>query len=63
MFCKFVDVHKIYESNHYVKIYEVLSTLKNKKLKIKNILFEKNKDMLENPDFERKYWSKTAEGF
>ena len=37
--CK--DVYKIYECNDYDKKYEVLSTLKNKKLKINNILIEK----------------------
>ena len=36
-----VDVYKIYEGDDYDKIYEVLSTLKNKKLKINNILIEK----------------------
>ena len=35
-----VDVYKIYESDDYDEIYEVLSTLKNKKLKIKNNLIE-----------------------
>ena len=39
-----------------------LSTLKHKKLKINNILIEKYKDMLENPDAEQDYWSKTAMG-
>ena len=53
-------MEKIYESNVYDKIYEVLSTLKNKKLKINNILIEKYKDMLENPDFEQDYYSRTA---
>ena len=37
------------------KIYDVLSTLKNNKLKINNILIEKHKDMLENPDSEQNY--------
>ena len=45
-----------------VKLYEGLSTLRNKKLKINNTLFEKFKDMSENPDFEQDYWSRTAEG-
>ena len=44
------------------KIFEALSTLKNKKLKISNILNERYKDMLENPDFEQDYWSRTAIG-
>ena len=56
------DVYKMYESNDYNKIYEVLSTLKNKKLKTNNILIEKYKDMLMNPNFEQDNWSRTAEG-
>ena len=43
-------------------MYEDLSTIKNRKLKINNTLIEKYKDMLENPDFEQDYWSRTAEG-
>ena len=31
IFCICIDVYKIYEGNDYDKIYEVLSTLKNKK--------------------------------
>ena len=57
-----LDLYKIYEGNDYVKIYNVLSTLKNKKLKINYILIEKYKDLLENPNFEQDYWSRTAEG-
>ena len=57
-----VDVYKIYEGNDYDEIFKVLSTLKNKKLKINNILIEKYKNMLENPNFEQNYWSITAEG-
>ena len=52
----------IFEGDDYDKIYEVLSTLKNKKLKINNILIEKYKDMLENSDFEVNYWPRTATG-
>ena len=44
------------------KKYEVLSILKNKILKTKNILIEKYKEMLENSDFEQNYWSRTAKG-
>ena len=33
-----VDLYKIYESDNYDEIYKVLSTLKNKKLKINNTL-------------------------
>ena len=38
IFCLFVDVWKMYESDDFDKIFEVLSTLKNKKLKINKIL-------------------------
>ena len=61
-FCICVDVYKIYEGNEYDEIYKVLSTLKNKKLKINNILIEKYKDLLENSDFEQNYWSQTSKG-
>ena len=57
-----VDVYKIYESDDYDKIYEVLSKLKNKNLKKKNILIEKYKDMLENPNFEQNHYSITSTG-
>ena len=36
-----VDVYRIYEGDEFDKIFEVLSALKNKKLKITNILIEK----------------------
>ena len=62
MFCLCVDVYKNYEGDDYDKIYEVLSTLKNKDLNINNILIEKYRDKLKNPDFEQDYWSKTATG-
>ena len=62
IFCICIDVYKIYEGSDYDKIYEVLSTLKNKKLKINNILIEKYKDMLENPDFEQNHYSITSTG-
>ena len=55
VFCICIDVYRTNESNDYDKNYQVLSTSKNKKLKIKNILIGKNKDMLENPDFEQDY--------
>ena len=51
-----VDVYKIFEGNDYDELYKVLSTLKNKKLKINNILIEKYKNLLENSDFEQNYW-------
>ena len=57
-----VDLSKIYESVDYDKIHEVLSTLKNKKLKINNILIEKYKDMLKNPNFEQNKYSITSTG-
>ena len=57
-----VDVYKIYEGDNYDEIYKVLSSLKNKKLKINNILIDIYKDMMRNPDFEQNYWSRTAIG-
>ena len=57
IFCICIDVDKIYENNDYAGIFEVLSTLKNKKLKINITLIEIYKDMIKNPDFERNYWS------
>ena len=62
IFCICIDVYKVYEDDDYDKIYEVLSTFKNKKLKINNTLMDKYKNMLENPDFEQDFWSRTAEG-
>ena len=61
-FCICIEVYQLYECNDYNKIYEVLSTLKITKLKIKIIFVEKYKDMLENPIFEQDHWSRTAEG-
>ena len=40
-----VDVYKIYEGDDFDKKYKNLSTLKNKKLKINNILIERYKNM------------------
>ena len=57
-----VDLYKIYEGDDYNKIYEVLSTLKNKKLKINNTLIEIYKNMLENPNFEQNKYSLTSTG-
>ena len=56
--CICVDVYKLYESNDYKKVFEVLSTLKNWKLKMNNILILKYKDKLKNPDFEQNQYSK-----
>ena len=61
-FCICVDRYQTYEAIDYDKIYENLSNLKNKKLKINNVLIEKYKDMLDNPNFEQDYWSRTAIG-
>ena len=57
-----VDLYKIYEGDDYDGIFKVLSTLKNKKLKINNTLIEIYKNMLLNPNFEQNYWSNTATG-
>ena len=57
-----VDLYKIYGGDYYDEIYKVLSTLKNKKLKINKTLIEIYKDMLKNPNFEQNYWSRTATG-
>ena len=57
-----IDSFIICDGNDYDKIYKVLSTFKNKKLKINNILIGKYKDMIKNSDFEQNYWSRTAEG-
>ena len=62
IFCICVEIYKVYEGNDYDKLYEVLSTLKNKKLKINSILFEKFKGISEKPDFEQDHSSRTAEG-
>ena len=50
LFCKCVGVYKNYEGIDYDKIYEVLSTLKIKKLKINKILIATYKNMLEYPN-------------
>ena len=41
IFCICVGVYRSYEGNGYNKIYEILSTLKNKNLKMNKILIEK----------------------
>ena len=53
----------IYDGNDYNEINKVLSTIKNKKLKINNVLIEKYKNMLANWDFEQNCWSRTATDF
>ncbi len=62
IFCICIDVYKIYEGDDYNEIFKILSTLKNKKLKLNNILIEKYKDMIKNPDFEQNCFSRTARG-
>ena len=62
MFCICVNVYKIYKGDDYDKISKVLSTLKNKKLNINNILIKKYKDLLENPNFEQNHYSKSSTG-
>ena len=57
---KCIYIYRLYEGNDYDKKFEVFSTLK--KLNKNNILIEKYRDMLENPDFEQDYWSRTAIG-
>ena len=57
-----VDLYKIFEGDNNDKIFEVLSILKIKKLKINNILIEKCKDMLKNPNFEQNKYSITSTG-
>ena len=57
-----VDVYKIYEGDDFNEIYKVLSTLKNKKLKINNILIEIYEDMLRNPTFEQNKYSLSSTG-
>ena len=62
IFCICIDVYKIYEGDNYDEIFKVLSTLKNKKLKINNTLIEIYKDMLKNPNFEQNKYSLTSKG-
>ena len=57
-----VDVYKIYEGNDYNEIYKVLSTLKNKKIKMNNNIIEIYKDMLENPYFEQNKYFLSSSG-
>ena len=57
-----LDLYKIYEGYDYDEIYKILSTLKNKKLKINNKLIEIYKNMLENPNFEQNRYSITSKG-
>ena len=62
IFCICIDLYKIYEGVDYNEIYKVLSTLKNKKLKINNILIEIYKNLLLNPNFEQNNYSLSSKG-
>ena len=62
IFCGCIDLYKIYEGDDYDEIFKVLSTLKNKKLKINNKLIDIYKDMLKNPNFEQNKYSLTSTG-
>ena len=62
IFCICVDLYQIYEGDDFNEIYKVLSTLKNKKLKINNLLIEIYKDMIKNPNFEQNKYSLTSTG-
>ena len=55
IFCIFIDLYVVYPGNDYDEVYKVLSTLKKEELKINNILIEKYKNTLENPNFEQNY--------
>ena len=57
-----VDLYKFYEADDFDEMYRVLSTLKNKKLKIDNILIEIYKEMLKNHKFEQNKYSRTSSG-
>ena len=57
-----MDVYKTYDGNDSDKIYEVLSTLKNKKFKLNKTLIDIYKDMLLNPSFEQNHHSVTSTG-
>ena len=57
-----IDVYKIYQGNKFNEKYKILSTLKNKKLKINNTLIEIYKDMLLKPNFEQNKYSLTSKG-
>ena len=62
IFCTCVDVYKIYEGDVYDQIYEVLSTLKNKKLKLNINIIDKYKNLLKNPIFKQIKYSITSTG-
>ena len=53
-----MKLHKIYEGDDSIEFFNLLSALKNKKLKIKNELIIKNKNM--DKEFEQNYYPRTA---
>ena len=57
-----VGVYKIYEGDDHDQIYKVLSTLKNKKLKVNSTIIEIYKNMIKNPNFEQNKYSLTSTG-
>ena len=57
-----VVLYKLYEGDDFDKKYEVLSKLKNEKLKVNNTIIEIYKDMLKNPNFEQNKYSITSSG-
>ena len=62
IFCICIDLYKIYEVENFNEIFKVLSTLKNKKLKLNNTLIDINKNLLKNPNFEQNKYLITATG-
>ena len=56
-----MNVYKIDEDVDYKKTFRTLSTFE-KSLKTNNISLEKDKDMLESPDFEQEFYSKNSSG-
>ena len=61
--CISCDTYLIYERQKFDENYKALSILKNNKRKTNNILIEKQKIMFNYLDFEKNYYSRTAEGF
>ena len=60
--CLCVEVYKIFDGDDYDKKYEVLSSLKTKKIKLNKISIEKYIDMLRNPKFEQNNYLTTSTG-
>ena len=57
-----IDVYLLYEDDDFQIFFEKLSELKGNKLKIKDELTEKYKNVSEFPNFGQEYYSKTAKG-